>query len=50
VYGSGLKRYRCKAEHLHGIVEFDETYFLESHKGERHLEHKPRKCGLKSFI
>lgn len=29
---------------LHGIVEFDETYFLESHKGERDLE-KPRKRG-----
>jgi len=27
---------------LHGIVEADETYFLESHKGERHL---PRKRG-----
>lgn len=31
--------------HLHGIVEFDETYFLESHKGEQHLERKPRKRG-----
>lgn len=37
-----------KAEHLHGIVEFDETYFLESHKGERHLERKPRKRGGKA--
>lgn len=29
---------------LHGIVEFDETYFLESHKGERGLQ-SPRKRG-----
>ena len=33
------------SKHLHGIVEFDETYFLESHKGEQHLERKPRKRG-----
>lgn len=39
---------KIKAEHLHGIVEFDETYFLESHKGERHLERKPRKRGGKA--
>jgi len=26
-----------KAEHMHGIVEFDETYFLESEKGNHHL-------------
>jgi transposase-like protein len=39
---------KTKAEHLHGIVEFDETYFLESHKGERDLEHKPRKRGGKA--
>ena len=39
---------KTKAEHLHGIVEFDETYFLESHKGERHLERKPRKRGGKA--
>jgi transposase-like protein len=32
---------------LHGIVEFDETYFLESHKGERDLN-KPRKRGGKA--
>ena len=32
-------------EHLHGIVEFDETYFLESQKGSRHLDRKPRKRG-----
>lgn len=31
--------------HLHGIVEFDETYFLESHKGERPLDRKPRQRG-----
>lgn len=36
---------QTKAEHLHGIVEFDETYFLESHKGERNLDRKPRKRG-----
>ena len=32
-------------EHLHGIVEFDETYFLESQKGSRHLDREPRKRG-----
>jgi len=37
-----------KAEHLHGIVEFDETYFLESHKGERHLDREPRQRGGKA--
>ena len=37
-----------KALHLHGLVEFDETYFLESHKGERHLDHKPRVRGGKA--
>jgi transposase-like protein len=36
---------RLIAKHLHGIIEFDETYFLESHKGERHLDRKPRKRG-----
>lgn len=35
----------CKPAHLHGIVEADETYFLESHKGERHLSRAPRKRG-----
>ena len=35
-------------QHLHGIVEFDETYFLESHKGERHLKRAPRKRGGKA--
>jgi len=37
-----------KAEHLHGIVEFDETYFLESQKGSHHLERKARKRGGKA--
>ena len=36
---------RSKPAHLHGIVEADETYFLESHKGERHLTRPPRKRG-----
>ena len=36
------------SKHLHGIVEFDETYFLESHKGEQHLKRKPRKRGGKA--
>jgi len=30
---------------LHGITEADETYLLESHKGSRKLERKPRKRG-----
>jgi len=34
-----------KPAHLHGIVEADETYFLESHKGERRLPRPPRKRG-----
>jgi len=33
---------------LHGIVEADETYFLESHKGERHLPRPARKRGGKA--
>lgn len=37
-----------KAEHLEGIVEADETFFLESHKGERDLERKSRKRGGKA--
>ena len=37
-----------KAKHLEGIVEADETFFLESHKGERDLERKPRKRGGKA--
>ena len=36
------------SEHLSGIVEFDETYFLESHKGERHLDRKARHRGGKA--
>jgi transposase-like protein len=34
-----------KPSSLHGIVEADETYFLESHKGERPLPRPPRKRG-----
>lgn len=34
-----------KDKHLHGIVEFDETYFLNSRKGDRHLDRKPRHRG-----
>jgi transposase-like protein len=34
-----------KPSSLHGIVEADETDFLESHKGERHLSRPPRKRG-----
>ena len=37
-----------KAKHLDGIVEADETFFLESHKGERDIERKPRKRGGKA--
>lgn len=33
---------------LEGIAEADETYFLASHKGERHLPRKPRKRGGKA--
>jgi len=36
-----------KAKHLEGIVEADETFFLESHKGERTLDRKSRKRGGK---
>jgi transposase-like protein len=36
---------RAEPKHLQGIVEADETYFLESHKGERHLSRPPRKRG-----
>ncbi len=36
---------QAKPAHLHGIVEADETYFLESHKGERDLPRPPRKRG-----
>jgi transposase-like protein len=34
-----------KPSRLPGIVEADETYFLESHKGERNLSRPPRKRG-----
>jgi transposase-like protein len=37
-----------KAKHLNGIIEADETFFLESHKGERDLDRKPRKRGGKA--
>lgn len=33
---------------LHGITEADETYLLESHKGSRKLNRKPRKRGGKA--
>ena len=36
---------QAKPMHLHGIVEADETYFLESHKGERDLPRPPHKRG-----
>lgn len=36
---------QAKPLHLHGIVEADETYFLESHKGERDLARPPRQRG-----
>ncbi len=35
----------AKPLHLHGIVEADETYFLDSHKGERDLPRRARKRG-----
>ncbi len=35
-------------KHVEGIIEADETFFLESHKGERDLERKPRKRGGKA--
>ncbi|MCK5354064.1 MAG: IS1595 family transposase [Methyloprofundus sp.] len=37
-----------KPEHLTGIVEADETFFLESHKGEKGLNRPPRKRGGKA--
>jgi hypothetical protein len=43
-----LRHRECWGEYaqaLIGIVEVDETYFLESHKGERHLPRPPRKRG-----
>ena len=39
---------KIKAEHLEGIIEADETFFLESHKGERHLDRPSRKRGGKA--
>ena len=40
--------HKTKADHLSGIVELDETYFLESRKGERNLDREPRKRGGKA--
>ena len=37
-----------KPEHLTGIVEADETFFLESHKGEKSLDRPARKRGGKA--
>ena len=34
-----------KTFHLYDLMEADETYFLESRKGERHLPRPPRKSG-----
>ncbi len=34
-----------KSKHLHGIVEADETFFLQSSKGNHHLKRKARKRG-----
>ena len=34
-----------KAKKLHGIVEFDESYFPRSEKGNHHLERRPHKRG-----
>ncbi len=34
-----------QAQHEEGIVEADETFFLESFKGQRHLPHPARKRG-----
>ncbi len=36
---------RSEVQTLSGIVEVDETFFLESQKGSRHLERKARKRG-----
>jgi len=43
-----LNNAKQRSAHLHGIVEFDETYFLESRKGERNLDRDPRKRGGKA--
>lgn len=40
-----LNNAKQSSAHLHGIVEFDETYFLKSRKGERNLDRHPRKRG-----
>ena len=37
-----------KPEHLSGVVEADETFFLESHKGEKGLSRESRKRGGKA--
>jgi len=39
---------RDKPKKLEGVVEADETYFLESEKGSRKLKRKPRKRGGKA--
>jgi len=39
---------KAKPSHLHGIVEADETYFLESFKGSRHLPRTARQRGGKA--
>ncbi len=39
---------QMKAKYLEGIVEADETFFLESHKGDHHLERPARKRGGKA--
>ena len=36
---------RLSSKHLHGIIEFDETYFIESHQGEYHLNRNPENVG-----
>jgi len=36
---------QAKPQHLHGIIEADETYFLESYKGKRDLPRPARKRG-----
>jgi len=39
---------RVKAKELSVIVEADETYFLKSKKGERNVQRKVRKRGVKA--
>ena len=43
-----LAAVRQAPERLAGIVEADETFVLESHKGQRKLERKPRRRGGKA--